>query len=89
LHNNHFERKKAIPDLTKDFGKLINLVFIGKPQDIIYDGITDNKRPKGSNPMNLCIDQPQEGLRFGNVDAAHEFKNVVTDLAAYKCQRSL
>lgn len=89
LHNNHFERKKAIPDLTKDFGKLINLVFIGKPQDIIYDGITDDKRPKGSNPMNLCIDQPQEGLRFGNVDAAHEFKNVVTDLAAYKCQRSL
>ncbi len=89
LHNNHFERKKALPDLTKDFGKLINLVFYGKPQDIIYDGITDDKRPNGSNPMNLCIDQSQEGLRFGNIDAAHEFKNVVTDLKAYKCQRAL
>lgn len=86
LHNNHFERKKALPDLSKDFGKMVNVYFSGKPQDILYDGILDDKRPQGSNPMNICIDQPQEGLRFANIDAANDFKNINTDLKPYSCK---
>jgi len=86
LHNNHFERKKALPDLSKDFGKMVNVYFSGKPQDILYDGILDDKRPKGNNPMNICIDQPQQGLRFANIDAANDFKNINTDLKPYSCK---
>lgn len=86
LHNNHFERKKALPDLSKDFGKMVNVYFGGKPQDILYDGILDDKRPSGSNPMNICIDQPQAGLRFANIDAANDFKNINPDLKPYQCK---
>jgi parallel beta-helix repeat protein len=86
LHDNHFERKATIPDLTKDFGKMVNVYFRGKPQDILYDGILDDKRPKSANPMNICIDQPQNGLRFANIDAANDFKNIQTDLKPYLCK---
>ncbi len=86
LHNNHFERKKALPDLSKDFGKMVNVYFGGKPQDILYDGILDDKRPSGNNPMNICIDQPQTGLRFANIDAANDFKNINPDLKPYQCK---
>ncbi|WP_353481354.1 parallel beta-helix domain-containing protein [Haliscomenobacter sp.] len=86
LHDNHFERKATIPDLTKDFGKMVNVYFRGRPQDILYDGILDDKKPKGANPMNICIDQPQNGLRFANLDAANDFKNIQTNLKPYQCK---
>lgn len=85
IRNNKLERKKAIPDVSRDFGKLINLLFPGKPQDIIYDGIL-NDTLSGANPMNICIDQPGEDLRFANVDAANEFKNVAKNVELYACQ---
>lgn len=84
LHGNTYERKRALPDLSRDFGKLINYLFPGKPQDIIYDGILDETR-SGNNPMNICIRQPEEGLRFAQVDAANDFQNVVKELSHYDC----
>ncbi len=86
IHNNTYQRKKALPDLTKDFGKMVNMVFKGKPQDILYDGILDDKRT-GTNPMNICIRQYGEELRFANIDAANDFKNVDKDVTNYNCQR--
>jgi parallel beta-helix repeat protein len=86
IHDNKFERKRAIPDLSRDFGKLVNFLFPGKPQDIIYDGILDETRSDGPNPMNICIQQQEEGLRFANVDAANEFKNVQQDIGVYDCR---
>ncbi len=85
IHDNTYERKRAVPDLSKDFGKMVNYLFPGQPQDIIYDGIIDEERPAGPNPMNICIQQPGEGLRFANIDAAHEFENVQTEMAPYDC----
>lgn len=86
IHGNTYERKRALPDLTTDFGKMVNLVFTGKPQDILYDGILDDQR-SGANPMNICIRQGGEDLRFANIDAAHDFDNVKTDLSPYNCER--
>ncbi len=86
IYNNRFERKRALPDLTKDFGKMVNAVFLGKPQDIIYDGIVDVGRGDQPNPMEICIDQPQEGLRFANIDIANDFDNVDQDISRYSCQ---
>ena len=86
LHDNTYERKRAVPDLSKDFGKLINFLFPGKPQDIIYDGITKEETGGGDNPMDICIKENPDDLRFANVDAANEFENVVKDLSNYKCE---
>jgi hypothetical protein len=63
---------------------MVNYLFPGKPQDILYDGIVDDTR-SGSNPMNLCIDQPGSDLRFANVDAANDFEEVQQDVSAYTC----
>ena len=85
IHDNRYERKRTVPDLSKDFGKLVNLLFPGKPQDILYDGITDEERQAGSNPMNICIQQPGDDLRFANIDAANDFDNVQKELGPYGC----
>ncbi len=86
IHDNTYERKRAIPDLTKDFGKMVNVVFAGKPQDILYDGIVDTQRSGSTNPMNICIQQRDESLRFANVDAANNFKKVDKDMRPYDCK---
>jgi parallel beta-helix repeat protein len=89
LHDNRFERKTAIPDLSKDLGKMVNLLFPGKPQDILYDGIVDEKRGGGANPMGICIREKTADLRFANIDAANDFKKVSKDLAPYDCEKPL
>lgn len=85
IHGNRYERKRAVPDLSKDFGKLVNYLFPGKPQDILYDGIIDAERPAGPNPMNICIQQDGEDLRFASIDAANDFEQVQTELGPYGC----
>lgn len=86
IHDNTYERKRALPDLTKDFGKMVNVVFTGKPQDILYDGILDDQR-SGANPMNICIRQSEGDLRFANIDAANDFNNVDKDITKYNCEK--
>lgn len=86
IHHNHYDRKSAIPDLSKDFGKMVNLLFPGKPQDILYDGIT-RENTEASNPMNICIqDNSADQLRFAMVDAAHDFDDVSQDPSPYNCR---
>lgn len=85
IRNNRYLRKKALPDLTSDFGKMVNLVFKGRPQDILYDGIIAEGKEGQPNPMNICIDQKEEDLRFANIDAANDFTNVQKDLSPYSC----
>jgi parallel beta-helix repeat protein len=65
FHNNTFERKMAIPDMSKDFGKLIT-AKCRKPQDVIYDGIIDEEVGKDptKNPMNICINEKSTDFRF-------------------------
>ena len=74
IHDNTFNRKKAIPDMSKEFGKLVNALFVGKPQDIIIDGIFDpemeakNGNLTGEN--RICIYNNGEDLRFANLNAS-------------------
>jgi len=86
VRNNTFLRKKALPDWKTDFGKMVLFLFWGKPQDILYDGITNPRFP-GRNPMFFCLEQPQQGLRFAMVDASNDFKNVATDPSVYVCRK--
>ncbi len=84
LHDNHLERKTAIPDLSTDFGKMVNLVFSASPQDILYDGILPEE--KKENILCLKNNTAKSELRFANADAAHDFKNVVKDAKLYECE---
>jgi parallel beta-helix repeat protein len=88
IHDNRYERRRGLPDLSRDFGKMVNYLFPGKPQDILYDGIMDRTRPAGPNPMNICIHQPEAELRFANLDAANDFKGVSIDLTPYRCAKN-
>ena len=84
VHDNTFARKRAIPDISRRFGQMVNMLFPGRPQDILYDGILDENR-RGSNPMNICIRQDQADLRFANIDAANDFDAISHDLRPYDC----
>lgn len=86
IRNNTIQRKSALPDVTRDFGKMVNYLFPGKPQDILYDGIVKEGKT-GSNPMNICIkDNIVDNIRFANIDAANDFKNINKSLEPYDCQ---
>ena len=86
IHDNTLTRKTAIPDVTKKFGQMVNLLFPGKPQDILYDGISKDDAT-GPNPMNICIkNNTSEDLRFANIDATNEFENVIKDISLYDCE---
>ena len=89
VYNNTYDRKKAIPDLSTQFGKLVNLLFPGTSQDILYDGILDDGMNIQENPMNICIQQKQENLKFAMIDAANDFDEVDRNLAVYECDEEL
>ena len=92
IHDNLFERKRAIPDLSKEFGQMINALFIGKPQDIVLDGIFDPKVNTDS-PV-VCLKRNGDELRFSNLNA--ETATGVSDLKklldrkmdAFECEMS-
>jgi len=85
IHDNTLVRKTAIPDVTKRFGQMVNMLFPGKPQDILYDGILKDGLT-GKNPMNICLkNNKSSDLRFANIDAANDFENVKSDLSVYDC----
>ena len=86
VHDNIFKRKKAIPDLTKEFGKMLNGLFIGKPQDIVIDGIF--KEGKSST----CFQNNGKELRFANLNAESasslsDLKKLVDlDMEKFNCE---
>jgi len=84
VHGNTFQRKWAIPDLSKRFGQMVNYLFPGRPQDILYDGILE-EGARGENPMQICIQQSEGNLRFANIDAANDFEKVTKDMGLYDC----
>lgn len=85
IHDNTLVRKSAIPDVSKRFGQMVNMLFPGKPQDILYDGILKDGLT-GNNPMNICVkNNKSDDLRFANIDAANDFENVSRDVSVYDC----
>jgi hypothetical protein len=71
IHDNKFERKLAVPDLSTDLGKLLTATFKGS-LDIFVDGSADPKiRDKdGQLPESkkICI-RNNGDVKFGNLNA--------------------
>ncbi len=86
IHDNEFKRPLALPDMSKDLGKLIaakNAHGVGKTQDILYDGFFDDNISKdiSTNPMNICVKEEEAAdLLFTRFD----LRNGLDGLKAYK-----
>jgi parallel beta-helix repeat protein len=65
VHDNTFERPVALPDMSKDWGKLIAAKCLTAP-DILYDGIVDETKGKdhSTNPMGIHVAEKAPDLRF-------------------------
>lgn len=86
IHDNTYERKFGVPDVTKDLGKLIAAKCF-KTQDVIYDGITEGEASK--NPMNICIKENTPDFRFSRLVIPDGAKiadiSVVNDIENFNC----
>ena len=96
IHDNEIVRKKAIPDVTKEFGQMVNALFGPKPQDIVIDGIFDpkhvDKNGKLTGDRRVCIRNNGEDIRFVNLNANGAEKvgdlkrSLDRDLTAFDCE---
>ncbi len=86
VHSNKFGKGGDNPR-----GILVKILALkmGKPfPDVLYDGILDTTKLKdGKLPdeKRICI-KDNGNIRFANVDAANNFKNVQRDLAPHACE---
>lgn len=92
IHDNVYKR-----DAVKFQGKgrmgllfQFKLKFGTNVPDIIYDGIIDEKTIDSATgevrkEARICVRNNQNAT-FANIDAAHNFKNIVRDLTKYDCE---
>ena len=89
VHDNKYERPIAVPDLTKNMGKLIATKCFKAP-DIIYDGILDEKKGKDplKNPMGVFVNEKAKDLRFSRLiipaDGGIMSIKVANDVSTFK-----
>jgi len=76
VYDNTFERKSGVggvPDVSKEFGQMINALFPTKTQDIVIDGILDRRVDQNNGNYvgedAICIRNNGEDLRFVNLNA--------------------
>lgn len=94
IHGNDYKRSSKLPDLTKEFGKLISVYNAhgkGKTQDIIYDGFWDKSLSTdiSTNPMNICFNEKDmANLHFTLFDLWDGEKNIKSykDYSPFECQ---
>ncbi|MEZ5001583.1 MAG: parallel beta-helix domain-containing protein [Chitinophagales bacterium] len=98
IYDNTFKRKGGIagvPDITKEFGKLINGMFPAKTQDIFIDGILNPELAQENGNYTgddkVCIRNNGEDLRFVNLNAegakdlADVKKSFDRDMSKFDC----
>ncbi|MBK9255824.1 MAG: right-handed parallel beta-helix repeat-containing protein [Saprospiraceae bacterium] len=81
IHSNIFSNKHWFPTLKSDFGKLFLTRFFMKTPDIQFDGFENDTSEKG---LRLCIQE--ENVRFANLNAPENLKNMNKDISVYNCQ---
>lgn len=81
IHSNVFRNKHWFPSLKSDFGKLFLTRFFMSTPDIQFDGFVDKNSEKG---LRLCI--RQENIRFADLDAPNDLKNIRKDVKPYLCE---
>ncbi|MEZ5007031.1 MAG: parallel beta-helix domain-containing protein [Chitinophagales bacterium] len=76
IYDNTFNRKggvAGVPDITKEFGKMVNGMFPAQTQDILIDGIfnPDLEQANGNyvGDNRVCIRNNGDDIRFVNLNA--------------------
>lgn len=92
IHDNLYERDRVKYQGKGRMGQLFRykLRFGKKVPHIVYDGIVDEKTLVNGQvkaDSRICVKNNQGGS-FVNIDAAHNFKNVSRDAAAYDCTQA-
>ncbi len=77
---NEFSNAHWFPSLNHEVGKLLAWKSLFNPPDIVFDGITDPKRPDPE----ICLGDNGK-VTFINLDAAHDFKNLSKDPSPFEC----
>lgn len=93
IHDNKFQRKLAVPDLSTDLGKLLTATFKGS-LDIFVDGSADpkirNKDGQVPEDKRICI-RNNGDVKFGNLNAwkTHGREDIMkfkdTDISKFDC----
>ena len=87
VHDNSFSRQPALPDTTRQIGKVLAMTFQLNPPDIIYDGfvdpsiIVDGKIP---DDKRICV-RNNGKAGFANLDIPGGMKNLNTDATILDC----
>lgn len=97
VHDNDYKRTLALPDFSKEFGKLIsvyNATGFARTQDIIYDGFWDKDISDNinTNPMKICIQENEmEKLHFTLFDLWEGEENIKSskDYAPFNCKSEI
>ena len=97
VHDNDYQRTLALPDFSKEFGKLIsvyNATGFARTQDIIYDGFWDKDISDNinTNPMKICIQENEmEKLHFTLFDLWEGEENIKSskDYAPFNCKSEI
>ena len=97
IHDNVYKRKKQLPTLKHDIGKLFFIKFGRDVPDIIYDGMSDPKYTDSDGVVfperNLCI-YNNSGSEFVNLEIDINFKKWYTpyftrfsqDVSRFSCE---
>ena len=89
IHDNQFSNTHWLPYLGSDFGKLFLFKLGFHIPDIALDGIKpdDYFLADGSvsQQYKVCIDEKQP-ITFVDLDAAHAFENLSTDVTKFRCR---
>ena len=97
IHDNVYKRKKQLPTLKHDIGKLLFIKFGRDVPDIIYDGMTDPKYTDSDGVVfperNLCIFN-NSGSEFVNLEIDINFEKWYTpyftrfsqDVSRFSCE---
>lgn len=78
IHDNIYTNAHWFPTMKNDFGLLFLFKFPFQTPDIAWDGIMTEGRD-----FDLCVEQ--ERVKFANLDAANDFKNLNSDLDNFIC----
>ncbi len=90
VHDNVIVKKDAMPDMTREWGQLINVMFKATPQDILVDGWMHPDYKTDPESHSICL-QNNGDITFANLNAEKAesiramAKYIDSDISKFDC----
>jgi len=92
LHNNIYENKYSLPDMSSDFGKLFLVKFKTDLPDVVWDGIKNKDfylEDQSVNPeFRICV-QESDDVKTVDLDAENDFKGIEENPELFNCNATI